>query len=123
MGDGKSLEISHDVVDDISILKLSGFLDANTAPHLESNIEGLINKSGYKIIVNFNDLDYISSAGLGVFMSQIETIRDNNGDLKMSNMQKKVYSVFELLGFPMIFEICDTQEECIKKFGNGKVDE
>ena len=123
MSDGKNLDILQHKIDDISVLRLSGFLDANTAPSLEASIEEHINNSSYKIIVDFSDLDYISSAGLGVFMSQIETIRDNNGDLKMSNMQKKVYSVFELLGFPMIFEICDTQEECIKKFNDGKVNE
>ena len=73
----------------------------------------------YKIIVDFENLDYISSAGLGVFMSQIEEIRENKGDLKLCNMQHKVYSVFELLGFPMLFEICDNINECIKKFENG----
>lgn len=119
MSDGKSLEITQENINDISILNLKGFLDANTAPNLESTIEELINNSKYKILVNFKELDYISSAGLGVFMSQIETLRDNGGDLKMSSMQSKVYSVFELLGFPMIFEICDNQEECVKKFGNG----
>lgn len=119
MSDSKSLEITEEIIDDITILRLKGFLDANTAPNLESKIEELINSSKYKVIVNFRELDYISSAGLGVFMSQIETLRDNNGDLKMSDMQSKVYSVFELLGFPMIFEICDNQQECINKFNNG----
>ncbi len=117
--DNKKLDLKIENRDNISIIFLNGFLDANTAPQLENAIDEQINNNKYKIIVNFEDLDYISSAGLGVFMSQIETIRDNSGDLKLCGMKSKVFSVFELLGFPMLFEICDSIDECMKKFENG----
>jgi len=119
MSENKNLNIGIREEDGISIILISGFLDANTAPNLEQAVEDIINESKYKIIVDFSELDYISSAGLGVFMSQIETIRENNGDLKLCRMQNKVYSVFELLGFPMLFEICDEIDQCKKKFENG----
>ena len=59
---------------DISIINLKGFLDAHTAPTLENNFTQLINDNKFKIVVNFEDLAYISSAGLGVFMAYIESI-------------------------------------------------
>lgn len=117
--DNKKLVLNIENQGNVSIISLNGFLDANTAPILENAIDEQINNQCYNIIVDFSDLDYISSAGLGVFMSQIETIRDNNGDLKLCKMKSKVFSVFELLGFPMLFEICDSIEECVKKFENG----
>lgn len=119
MNDDKKLVIDVIEENNISIIKISGFLDANTAPSLEQMIDSILKENKFKIIVDFEKLDYISSAGLGVFMSQIEEIRENKGDLKLCNMQQKVYSVFELLGFPMLFEICDNINECIKKFENG----
>lgn len=101
---------------DISVINLRGYLDAHTAPKLENNFTQLIDQKRYNIVVNFEELAYISSAGLGVFMAYIEKIRENNGDIKLSNMSDKVYNIFDLLGFPLLYEIYKTEDEAVKKF-------
>ena len=101
---------------DINIIDLKGYLDAHTAPTLENNFTELIKDNKFKIIVNFEDLAYISSAGLGVFMAYIENIRDNKGDIKLTNMSDKVFNIFDLLGFPLLYEIFKKEDEAVKKF-------
>jgi anti-sigma B factor antagonist len=101
---------------DVSVINLKGFLDAHTAPTLENNFTQLIENNKYKIVVNFEDLAYISSAGLGVFMAYIESLRENKVDIKLTNMSDKVYNIFDLLGFPLLYEIYKKEEEAIKKF-------
>jgi anti-sigma B factor antagonist len=101
---------------EVNVINLKGFLDAHTAPTLENNFTQLINDNKYKIVVNFEELAYISSAGLGVFMAYIESIRDNRGDIKLTNMSDKVFNIFDLLGFPLLYEIYKNEEEAIKKF-------
>ncbi len=103
-------------IGDIEIIYLNGFLDAHTASELENVIEQSINEKRYKILVNFENLEYISSAGLGVFMSFIEEIRDKGGDIKMTRMNDKVFSIFDLLGFPMLFDIHKDEDFIISKF-------
>ncbi len=98
------------------VMELQGFLDAHTAPELEKMFSELIGKGKYNIVVNFNLLNYISSAGLGVFMAYIDEVRSNNGDIKLANMQQKVFNVFDLLGFPFLYEIYKDQNEALKKF-------
>jgi anti-sigma B factor antagonist len=100
----------------VSVIYLNGYLDAHTAPQLENNFSELIDKSKYNIVVNFEDLNYISSAGLGVFMAYIEKIRENDGDIKLSSMSDKVYNIFDLLGFPLLYEIFKSEDEAVKKF-------
>lgn len=104
----------------ISVINLKGFLDAHTAPALENTFAELIDKGKYSTVVNFNDLAYISSAGLGVFMAFIEKMRENNGDIKLAGMSDKVYNIFDLLGFPLLYEIYKTEDEAIKKFSENK---
>lgn len=104
---------------DIRIINLKGFLDAHTAPTLENNFTQLINDNKFKIVVNFEELAYISSAGLGVFMAFIENIRDNKGDIKLANMSDKVFNIFDLLGFPLLYEIYKDEQEAIKKFSGS----
>ena len=104
---------------EVSVINLKGFLDAHTAPTLENNFTQLINSNKYKIVVNFEELAYISSAGLGVFMAYIESIRDNRGDIKLTNMSDKVFNIFDLLGFPLLYEIYKNEEEAIMKFSGS----
>ncbi|MBL7999644.1 MAG: STAS domain-containing protein [Candidatus Kapabacteria bacterium] len=107
---------THRTVQSIHIIDLNGYLDAHTAPILEKEIGALVEQGMNAIIVNFRGLDYISSAGLGVFMVFIEQIRDRGGDIKLAAMTEKVFTVFDLLGFPMLFDITDTEDDAIVKF-------
>jgi anti-sigma B factor antagonist len=100
----------------INVLELKGYLDAHTAPKLEEAFLNLLKIERYNIVVNCKDLSYISSAGLGVFMAFIEDVRKNKGDIKLTNLSPKVYNVFDLLGFPLLYEIFKEESEAIKRF-------
>jgi len=102
--------------DGIVILSLSGTLDAHTTGELERVFEELISKEQYKIVVDFAELNYISSAGLGVFMAYVETMRENGGDIKFAALKENVFNVFDLLGFPVLYEFFDNVDEASAKF-------
>jgi anti-sigma B factor antagonist len=102
--------------EDVSVIELKGYLDAHTAPDLENAFQKLLTEKKYNIVVNCRDLSYISSAGLGVFMAYVEDVRNNKGDIKLSNMSPKVYNVFDLLGFPILYEIYKDEKEAVVKF-------
>ncbi len=78
--------------DEISILHLKGFLDAHTAPVFEEDLQKLFDQKRFKVIVNLSELNYISSAGLGVFMGFIEDVRNNEGDIRLCSMMKIFYT-------------------------------
>jgi len=109
-------EITQDINNDIVILKLNGFLDAHTVPQFENSIQKHVNDKHFNILVNMELLEYISSAGLGVFMGFIEEIRENGGDIKLSNLSERVYKVFDLLGFPALFNIFEEETEALNSF-------
>lgn len=102
--------------DNIQILDLYGELDAHTAPELEAALQQCLREGRYQILVNGRNLDYISSAGLGVFMAYIEEIREKGGDLKIAELKPNVYNVFDLLGFPLLFDIVNTEAEALERF-------
>lgn len=103
----------------VHILTLSGYLDAHTAPQFEKAIQDQLQAGNVKLVADCGGLTYISSAGLGVFMSFIEELREAGGDLKLCSIAPKVYQVFEVLGFPSLFEICDTPEQAVGAFQKG----
>lgn len=103
---------------DLTIVYPQGFLDAHTAPEFEQELQAAIDAGRVQIVVNCKDLDYISSAGLGVFMGCIESVRELDGDIKISNLTPKVYHVFELLGFHQLYDLTETEEEAVGKFAS-----
>ncbi len=104
--------------DETSVLHVGGYLDAHTASKFESKIQEIVKAGKYNIILNFTDLEYISSAGLGVIMGNIEDIRNHDGDIKLTGMNEKIYRVFDLVGFPSLYEIYKTQEEAESSFSS-----
>lgn len=92
------------------MLALDGFLDAHTAPQFENAISSEAEAGHLRLVADCRKLSYISSAGLGVFMSFIEEIREKGGDIKLSGIEPKVYQVFEVLGFHELFDIVDSVE-------------
>ncbi len=118
MNQNSKFLVSNTSLDNVQLLHLHGYLDAHTAPDLENAISRIINKGHSNILVSFKELDYISSAGLGVFMAFIEDVRDKGGDIKLCNMKPKVFSVFDLLGFPLLFDITEDEQLALSKFSN-----
>lgn len=104
-------------IEDVHVVDIKGYLDAHTAPDLETAFSKLLDDKKFKIVVNCKNLNYISSAGLGVFMMFIEEVRKNSGDIKLSNLTPKVYNVFDLLGFPLLYDITQEETDAVKKFG------
>jgi anti-sigma B factor antagonist len=110
------LTLTYKDIEPVRIISVEGYLDAHTATKFEQEIESSISQKKMNILVNLQKCEYISSAGLGVFMGFLEEIRENGGDLKISDASDKVYKVFDLLGFPNIFEIYKTENEAMEKF-------
>jgi anti-sigma B factor antagonist len=101
----------------ISVLTLDGFLDAHTAPHFEQAIQREMEAARFRIVVDCAGLTYISSAGLGVFMSFIEEIREAGGDIRICAVIPKVKQVFDILGFTTLFDVVDDVPQAVARFG------
>jgi len=101
---------------DLSVLSLEGYLDAHTAPQFEKAIQEEIDSGRVRLIVDGTQLKYISSAGLGVFMSFIEEIRDKGGDIKICSLVPKVRQIFDILGFHAIYDLVETRPAAVRRF-------
>ena len=101
---------------DVTILKVSGYLDTTTASELETALYGLLKKDRCKIVVDLTGVTYISSAGWGIFIGEIKEIRSRGGDLKLAGMVGDVFEVFQLLEFQTILESYPSSEEAIEAF-------
>jgi anti-sigma B factor antagonist len=111
-----TFNVGHVREGDISVLALNGYLDAHTAPQFEKAIQEEFDAGRIRILVDCQNLTYISSAGLGVFMSFVEDVREAGGDIKLCCLAETVYQVFEILGFPALFDILPDRAAAVHRF-------
>jgi len=110
------MEIFQTKSDDATILKLEGRLDTNTASSFENKLMGLINNNEHKIVIDFTQLDFISSSGLRVLLMAGKKLKTVNGKLGLCALREHVKEVFDVAGFTMLFTMFPNQEEAIKNF-------
>jgi anti-sigma B factor antagonist len=104
----------------VTIIALSGQLDAHTAPEFERFLEQVVRDDGKRrLVLDFQGLEYISSAGLGVLMGLIEEVRAVDGDMKLAALPDKIFHVLDLLGFPIVFQIFPNVAEAEAAFEPG----
>ena len=105
------VEISKNMENGIYMLTVSGEVDASSSIHLDNAIEEAINSGKNKILVDCSELHYISSAGLGVFMSYIEELNSKGISLVIFGLNDKVSNVFQILGLDQLLKIVETEDE------------
>ncbi|MEK7485062.1 MAG: STAS domain-containing protein [Planctomycetota bacterium] len=100
----------------IALVKVGGYLDAKTFEQMEEALNKLFESSHYKIIIDLSSVDYISSAGAGVFIGAISTAQENEGNIILLNPTDNVKEVFDLLGLSQIFKFASGLEEAKHAF-------
>jgi anti-sigma B factor antagonist len=100
----------------VSVIKVGGFIDTTTSSEVERALHSLLKQNRFNVIIDLGNVDYISSAGWGIFISEIKSIREQNGDLKLVRMIPDVYEIFELLEFHHILDVYDAVEDAVRKF-------
>jgi anti-sigma B factor antagonist len=98
---------------DHDILVLEGEIDASNSVELDERIQEMLENGTGKILVDGRALDYISSAGLGVFMSYLDEFEEKKIQLVIFGLSEKVHQVFIILGLNQLIPIKSTKEEAI----------
>lgn len=96
------------------IIHIEGDLDASSSISLDTAMYKAINKPEKSILVNCEQLNYISSAGLGVFMSHLSDLEEKNIFFALYAMSDKVKNVFEILGLEQLIKHYNTKKEALQ---------
>ena len=101
--------------DGIDIITPIGEIDASSSIELDLTIAKSVGEGFTKVLVDCSALEYISSAGLGVFMSYIDEFKDKNLKMVLFGMNEKVANTFEILGLYELLTITPDKAEAKKK--------
>jgi anti-sigma B factor antagonist len=110
------MEIIEEHQSGINIFKLNGRLDSNTSQGFEKKIFQAIDDGSKNMIIDFKNLEYISSAGLRVILKATKALKREEGKMMLCDMQDYVKEVFEIAGFDSFLPIVSTMDDALQAF-------
>ena len=99
--------------EDVAIAVPGARLDTNTSPDAEKVITDEIERGATKIVVDFSETDYVSSAGLRVILKAAKMLKKNGGQIAMCNANEQIHEVLEISGFVSMLKYCETLGEAV----------
>jgi anti-sigma B factor antagonist len=93
------------------VIAIDGDVDASSSIRLDEAITDAIQQGQQNILIDCENLNYISSAGLGVFMSYIEELKAKNIRMVLFGLSERVENVFKVLGLYQLLNIMDTKDQ------------
>mgnify|MGYP000908889336 FL=1 len=100
-----------------TVLTITGRMDAVTAPEYEKTLNELLAAGETSFVVDFQGLEYISSAGLRALLATAKLPKTKNGQIRLANVLGTVREVFDISGFGSIFQIQDSVSAALADIG------
>lgn len=107
---------NEEIREGIVYFEIEGMLDAHNFEVLEALFERHFDNEFYRFVVDIRQLEYVSSAGAGVFIGAVGTCQENDGNVVLVQPSREVKEIFELLGVYQIFPVVDTRKDALDLF-------
>ena len=98
---------------DTLVIRVGGQLDAESNEYFFRCVQDEIEKGHHQIVINCNDLGYVSSVGLGALVRARSRVAKAGGTIYLCRIESKVLDVFRLVGFDRLFNIYETEREAL----------
>ncbi len=107
------MNISEKVQDGVRGVIPSGRLDSSTSPEFETQLLTGLDHEGARLVLDFSELEYISSAGLRAVLIASKHIKINGGKMALCALKESIREVFEISGFLNILTVCGDVEAAV----------
>jgi anti-anti-sigma factor len=111
------MELNEQQAGGVTVLQVKGRIDSTTAPMLGERLTAMLGAAKARVVVDFSQLDYISSAGFRILLLAAKRADQTTSKLVLCGVSGKVRQLFDLGGFLDLFTIAPTREEGIAAAG------
>lgn len=101
---------------DVKVVSLRGRLDTNNSPKVREALDKAVDDGARKLLLDFNAVDFVSSAGLRVLLAMAKRLKGDGGGLRVCGLNDTVQEVFEISGFDAILEVFGDRDAALEGF-------
>lgn len=111
---GVGLQIDLEEIEHRVILRIDGRIDASTTSILERKLDTLMNDGHHYLLLDFSQVDYLSSAGMRLLLSASKKLKAKKGALVLFSLNDEVSEILKMAGFDKILHLCPNEKEAIQ---------
>jgi len=111
-----AMELSSSQQGDVTVVKITGSVDALTAGEATTFLETQVKQGHLKLVTDLSDVEYMSSAGLRTLLTTLKQVRQSEGDLRIAGAQENVKKVLEMAGLTSIMKSFDDIKTAVGSF-------
>jgi anti-sigma B factor antagonist len=111
-----TLAFEIDSLPSVSIMKVKGRVDSDTAPELENALTKLLNENRNKIVLNLQSVEFLSSAGLRALVKALKESQKSGGDVRLVSVSEPIEVILRTVGMLQMFKMYSTNEEAVANF-------
>jgi len=101
---------------DVTVIALHGFVDRHTISLLDGELAACLERGQARIVIDCAELTYISSNGMGVFISYVSKARSQDGDIRLCNLRDVARTVITMLGLHRHFEVFESRAAAVASY-------
>jgi anti-sigma B factor antagonist len=100
----------------VAVVSVSGRIDTSTSTQFEETITSMIDKGHFNLVMDFSDVDFLSSSGLRILVTTRKKLREMGGDIVLANPSQRASDSVEIAGLDRLFQSYPNREEAIGSF-------
>jgi anti-anti-sigma factor len=112
----QSMKIDVQDAGEIKVVRFEGKLDTNTTPEAELRLGEAMDQGASKILIDFEDLDFVSSAGLRILLATAKKLGARGGALRVCSLNETVRDIFDMSGFSTLLRVFDSAQDALADF-------
>jgi anti-sigma B factor antagonist len=101
---------------DVTVVEVTGQLIVGNRQELKDAVLQMLDDGSRKFLIDFSDTAYIDSSGLGVLVSLSKKIREKGGEMRLSNLNEDLRTLFELTKLDTLFHIAESRDVALQDF-------
>ncbi len=110
------LSIETDNSQSVSVMKIKGRVDSETAPELDNALTKLLQANKNKIVLNLQGVEFLSSAGLRAMVKALKDAQKSGGDVRLASVSQPIEVILRTVGMMQMFKMFSTSEEAATGF-------
>lgn len=110
------MELSVKPLKQVDIVSVTGRVDSSNSGEFENALKGLHERGRHKLVLDFEQLEYISSSGLRTMVSALKAARNSGGDVVIVKANDRIRDTLSLVGFQSLFVQYDNLLDAVDAF-------
>jgi len=111
-----TLSIETDNTQSVSVMKVKGRVDSDTAPELDSALSRLLKDNRNKVVLNLQSVDFLSSAGLRAMVKALKDAQNSGGDVRLAAVSQPIEVILRTVGMMQMFKMYPSSQEAMASF-------